>query len=48
MSRDLKISPSSLSMYIGGWRKPPEVVQSKIADYLEVENSELFDDWEER
>jgi len=42
MARDLNISPSSLSMYIGGWRTPSKERQEKIAEYLGVSVTSIF------
>ena len=47
ISQDLGINPSLFSMYTNGWRKMPNTTKKEIAEYLNVEPSNLFDDWEE-
>ena len=48
ISQDLGINPSLFSMYTNGWRKMPDATKKDVAEYLKVEPSNLFDDWEER
>ena len=47
ISQDLGINPSLFSMYTNGWRKMPDTTKKEVAEYLKVEPSNLFDDWEE-
>ena len=48
ISQDLGINPSLFSMYTNGWREMPDATKKEVAEYLKVEPSNLFDDWEER
>lgn len=47
ISQDLGINPSLFSMYSNGWRRMPDYLKKKIAEYLGVEPNRLFDDYYE-
>ncbi len=47
ISQDLGINSCQFSLYLNGWRKMPNSLKKEVAEYLKVEPSKLFDDWEE-
>ena len=43
MAKDIGINPSTLSLYLNGWKAVPEDAQNKIAAYLGVEEKDIFE-----
>ena len=43
MAKDLNINPSSLSIYLNGWKPIPDYIKKSISYYLEVSEKELFE-----
>jgi transcriptional regulator with XRE-family HTH domain len=42
MAKALNVNPSTLSLYLNGWRRMPDALMEEIAKYLNVEPQQLF------
>jgi hypothetical protein len=38
------ISPSTFSLYTNGWKKMPNELKIRVAEYLGIEQDKLFED----
>lgn len=46
ISQELGINPSLFSMYTNGWREMPDSLKKEVCNYLNVESTKLFDDYQ--
>ena len=47
ISHAVGINSCQFSLYLNGWRDMPNNIKGKVAEYLSVEPSKLFDDYYE-